>query len=257
MTPKDLMAALAAPFPQDQVEWRPGRATNDKTKVQAFAYLSKDAIEGRLDEVCAMDWQCRYVWDPSAKKTVCEIGIWNGATGSWVWRADGSGDTEFESEKGALSGAYKRAAARWGVGRYLYDIPIPWVKCKPVGTKGAVAFDCTPADIWKEATRLMKAKTPAPKQSEARAPEPQDGTYPMSSASKYSKADYTAAQWRDAAKAYLDEEKSDTAVSTWVERNAATMEILSQDQPSMIVGFRGNDMHFTEALKILVTERVG
>ena len=44
-----------------------------------------------------------------------------------MWKADGAGQTDMEAEKGALSDALKRAAVRWGIGRYLYDLKAPWI----------------------------------------------------------------------------------------------------------------------------------
>jgi hypothetical protein len=38
-----------------------------------------------------------------------------------------------EAEKGALSDAFKRAAVRWGIGRYLYDTDSPWVAIEKRG----------------------------------------------------------------------------------------------------------------------------
>jgi hypothetical protein len=45
----------------------------------------------------------------------------------WIWKADGAGPSDMEADKGALSDAFKRAAVRFGIGRYLYDIKAPWV----------------------------------------------------------------------------------------------------------------------------------
>lgn len=129
-------AALTAPFPADAVSWRVGTSNKKKvaretgnphakaTKGMALAYIDARDVMDRLDEVCGPGgWQCRY---PHANgKTVCEVGILVGD--QWVWKADGAGDTDHEAEKGALSDAFKRAAVRWGIGRYLYHIASPWV----------------------------------------------------------------------------------------------------------------------------------
>lgn len=117
--------ALAAPFPPDRVSWRIGQMKKgDATKGKALAYLDARDVMGRLDEVCGPGgWQCRY--SHALNKTVCDIGVKVGD--EWVWKADGAGDSDIEAEKGALSDAFKRAGVRWGVGRYLYDIPSPWV----------------------------------------------------------------------------------------------------------------------------------
>lgn len=117
--------ALAAPFPPDRVSWRIGQMKKgDATKGKALAYLDARDVMGRLDEVCGPGgWQCRY--SHALNKTVCDIGV--KVDDEWVWKADGAGDSDIEAEKGALSDAFKRAGVRWGIGRYLYDIPSPWV----------------------------------------------------------------------------------------------------------------------------------
>ena len=134
----DIFERLAAPFPPEAVSWRVGtsnkkrrqRETNDKdakaTKGMALAYIDARDVMDRLDEVCGPDgWQCRY---PHANgKTVCEIDVWVEGRG-WITKADGAGDTDHEAEKGALSDSFKRAAVRWGIGRYLYHLPSPWVE---------------------------------------------------------------------------------------------------------------------------------
>ena len=131
---------LTAPFSPDDVHWRVGATTGDKSKGMALAYIDARAVMERLDAVCGpANWQCRY---PHANgKTVCEIGIrLADETGEfpqlnpeWTWKADGAGDTDHEAEKGALSDAFKRAAVRWGIGRYLYDLPSPWVAIEQYG----------------------------------------------------------------------------------------------------------------------------
>ena len=118
------LARLYAPFSPTVISWRVGSVSKDKSKGMALAYIDARDVMDRLDEVCGPGgWQCRY--SHTAGKTVCDIGIKIG--GEWVWKADGAGDSDIEAEKGALSDAFKRAAVRWGVGRYLYNLPSPWV----------------------------------------------------------------------------------------------------------------------------------
>ena len=119
---------LTAPFPEASVSFRLG-ATNRRggsvaTRGQALAYIDARDVMHRLDDVCGPEnWQTKI--SHANLKTVCEIGI--KVDGEWIWKADGGGDTEFEAEKGAMSTALKRAAVQWGIGRYLYDMPAPWV----------------------------------------------------------------------------------------------------------------------------------
>ena len=62
---------------------------------------------------------------------VCTIDI--RINGEWVSRSDAAGDTHVEPVKGGASDALKRAAAQWGIGRYLYYLPNQWVRTKKSG----------------------------------------------------------------------------------------------------------------------------
>lgn len=121
---------LAAPFPPNVVSWRVGPTNAAKTQGMALAFIDARDVMERLDEVCGpAGWQNRYMIEGT--KTVCEIGIKCGD--EWIWKADGAGDSDMEAEKGALSDALKRAAVRWGIGRYLYDLDTPWVDIEKKG----------------------------------------------------------------------------------------------------------------------------
>lgn len=125
---------LKAPFPPDQVHWRVGSTMRDKSKGMALAYIDARNVMERLDEACGPEnWQCRYPHADS--KTCCEIGI---NLDGWVWKADGAGDTDVEGSKGAFSDSFKRAAVKWGIGRYLYDLDSPWVELEPRGKSFAI-----------------------------------------------------------------------------------------------------------------------
>jgi hypothetical protein len=121
-----LFDELSAPFPVEMIEWRVGQ-TNEKwveagepVKGLPLCYIDARAVMDRLDTTCGPDgWQCNYSQGVNGS-IVCNIGIRLG--GEWIWKADGAGATDFEGEKGALSDAFKRAAVRWGIGRYLYDL---------------------------------------------------------------------------------------------------------------------------------------
>lgn len=122
MNVSTLMLELSEPFAPERVSWRIARVVDDngeKGKAQVLAYIDARDVMDRLDYVCGLEnWQCRY--SHTQTKTVCDIGI--RINGEWVWKADGAGDTDIEAEKGALSDAFKRAAVRWGIARYLYDL---------------------------------------------------------------------------------------------------------------------------------------
>lgn len=130
----DLLERLSAPFSPDRISWRVGPTTGDKSKGMALAYIDARDVQDRFNEVCGAAWQNRF--SHAGAKTVCDIGVKIGD--EWIWRADGAGDTDMEAEKGSLSDAFKRAAVKWGVGRYLYDSQSPWVKIVKHGNSYAI-----------------------------------------------------------------------------------------------------------------------
>jgi len=122
---------LKAPFDEKDIEWRAGKTNAEKTKAMAFAYITSRAVMNRLDAaVGAENWQDDY--KPGADGGVlCGISIRCGE--QWVTKWDGADNSEFEAVKGGLSDAFKRAAVKWGIGRYLYDVPSQWVGCEQKG----------------------------------------------------------------------------------------------------------------------------
>lgn len=128
------LSDLHKPFPPEAVSWRVGSTTKDKSKGLALAYIDARDVMKRIDEVCgAHGWQDRYEFHGT--RTICYLSIRIGD--EWITKADGAGDSDVEAEKGSISDAFKRAAVKWGVGRYLYDLESPWVELdtKTVGDK--------------------------------------------------------------------------------------------------------------------------
>jgi hypothetical protein len=199
----DIFEQLAAPFDPSEVDWRVGSVTKKDTpnpEGMALAYIDARTVMDRLDTVCGpAGWQNRYVMEGS--KTVCEIGIKCGD--EWVWKADGAGDSDVEAEKGALSDAFKRAAVRWGIARYLYNLKSPWVAVKPFGKSFVIA-----KEAQGQLDALLRGNMPKP-------PAP-------------AKPDRTAA-----AKSYVDEAikaigtlTDATSLNAWVEANKSKLERL-------------------------------
>lgn len=144
-TAQELFDALAAPFPPELVEWRIG-ATNQKWRKEGeplkgtpLCYIDARCVMDRLDAVCGPDgWQCNYTAGV-AGSIVCNLGI-RMPGGEWLWKADGAGATDMEGEKGMLSDALKRAAVRWGLGRYLYEIKAPRIVLEDRGAIPDAAY---------------------------------------------------------------------------------------------------------------------
>lgn len=130
---REILAALAAPFPADAISWRVG-STNKKRfeakqaterKGQALPYLDARDVMDRLDDVVgAMNWRDSYELTTNGVM-LCKLEI--RIDGEWCWKCDGAGSTDMEAEKGQVSDALKRAAVKWGIGRYLYSFDAPWI----------------------------------------------------------------------------------------------------------------------------------
>lgn len=115
--------ALAAPFPASEIEWRVQRSgeKDGKPWAMVLCYVTNRAIMNRLDEVVGPEnWQNSFGVSPGGG-VLCGITI-RMDDGREVTKYDGAGGTDVESEKGSLSGAMKRAAVQWGIGRYLYNL---------------------------------------------------------------------------------------------------------------------------------------
>lgn len=119
---------LFEPFAPTDIHWRAQGVTKDGAKAMALAYIDARNVMERLDEVCgAQNWEDSY-HETDKGRLLCTIRI--NVDGVWIAKSDGAGESDIEGEKGAISGAFKRAAVKWGIGRYLYDMPCPWVECE-------------------------------------------------------------------------------------------------------------------------------
>lgn len=122
---------LASPFPIEDIEFRAGATNKENTTAMALAYITSRAVMDRLDEVCGQHgWRDEYAAGPNGG-TICGIAIKVGD--EWIAKWDGADNTNFEGVKGGLSDAFKRAAVKWGIGRYLYKIEPQWVACEKRG----------------------------------------------------------------------------------------------------------------------------
>lgn len=156
---------LFAEFPRDAISWRAQSLTKDGTKAMALAYIDARDVMDRLDDVCGSEnWQDRYEFHGT--RTICYLSI--RVDGEWVTKADGAGDSDVEAEKGAISDALKRAAVKWGIGRYLYSIVTPWVPCETYESNGKKHWKSWSVDPWS----LVRSPRPAPQKQPAAAPIP-------------------------------------------------------------------------------------
>ena len=133
----EIQNELRKPFHPSLIEFIPQATTKDGTKAMAAAYADLRAYQNRLDEVCGMDWSVTYTpWGNN--RIVCHVTI-NGVTRS------STGESDSQSEKSEIGGtameaqAFKRACSMFGLGRYLYSLPSPWVELDPATKKFTAA----------------------------------------------------------------------------------------------------------------------
>lgn len=126
---------LAFPFSVSEIEWRLllDKEFNGQRKGLVAPYVRARAIQDRLDQVVGAEhWQSNPVISTIQSKELvavtCRIGIYDDDIG-WVWKGDGAGGTNYEPIKGGFSGALKRAASQWSIGRYLYYLSDFWTPC--------------------------------------------------------------------------------------------------------------------------------
>ena len=127
---------LKDPFRPDEIDWRVGQCGKNGERVWArvLAYLTSRAVMERLDEVCGPEnWWDEYRPGPQGG-VVCGITIRTDAGPVTKW--DGAENTDIEGVKGGLSDAFKRAAVKFGVGRYLYGLGESWADCTTERQKG-------------------------------------------------------------------------------------------------------------------------
>src|SRR3954470_11229755 len=126
-----LTEALSAPCDVKQVRFKPGVVSGNRAL--ALVYVDARVIQDRLDDVLGVaGWQDEYECLPDGS-VVCRLRLRLG--GEWITKMDVGGPSEQPDEgdrrKAAFSDALKRAAVKFGIGRYLYRLPAQWVDYDP------------------------------------------------------------------------------------------------------------------------------
>lgn len=164
---------LREPFAAKDIEWRLQSCGEKNGAIWAMclAYVTARAIQDRLDEVCGPEnWKNEYTKAPDSG-ILCGISIRCGE--EWVTKWDGAENTDVEAVKGGLSGALKRAAVQWGIGRYLYNLEEGFATVSDRGeyrgqTKDKKPFKWSPPALpaWALPAGESRKAQPAPKAKE-------------------------------------------------------------------------------------------
>lgn len=128
-----ISAALGAPLPVEDVEFKPGRGGSGP-----LIYLTARAVQEVLDQVVgAGNWS--FIWEPfimealpgvkADTKTPDNLGTHlrtvRGTLSLFgVPKQDVGNASDIDPDKGAVSDALKRCAVMWGIGRYLYGLKV-------------------------------------------------------------------------------------------------------------------------------------
>jgi len=178
------------PFPASDVSWRLQYVNEQRMQGIAVPYLDARAVADRLDEVVGQNrWKDSYTpWHDSVsgKKTkssqLCTISIYDDELGQWIDKTDGAEDSDIEAVKGGLSDAFKRAAVKWNIGRYLYSFNTAWVAAEARGNSYVIpesenaklekAYNDTVARMFGTAAPKQNNTTPPPVQKKAETPPP-------------------------------------------------------------------------------------
>src|SRR5438067_6611248 len=128
---ESLTQQLLAPFGSNEVKFKPAVVTGNRAL--ALPYVDARVIQDRLDEVLGVaGWQDEYECLPDGS-VVCRLRLRLGS--EWITKMDVGGPSEQPDEgdrrKAAFSDALKRAAVKFGVGRYLYRLQPIWVDWDP------------------------------------------------------------------------------------------------------------------------------
>lgn len=134
----EMQRRLTKPFSPEEVMFRAGSVSRDKNRAQALPYAEPRVYEDRLNNVLGSDWSCRFVtWGD--QRLICELTVRvtqedgempSGYTIREITRAStGEFDNGDKLAQGTVAEAqaFKRACCKFGLGRYLYDVPIAWV----------------------------------------------------------------------------------------------------------------------------------
>lgn len=112
-------------------KWRIQSYSRNSPVATCVAYIDARDVMNILDEVVGIgNWQDDY----KEIKGNMYAGVGIKIDGEWIWKWDCGTESNAEKEKGEASDAFKRAAVKWGIGRFLYNIPIQFVKTNELKT---------------------------------------------------------------------------------------------------------------------------
>ena len=129
---KRIQTEFAKPFEASEIKIKPAMVKGNRAL--ALHYIDARCVMDRLDAVVGpVNWADKYTVLPDGS-VVCDLSV--RLDGEWITKADvGSLSEQPDSGdrlKAAFSDALKRAAVKFGIGRFLYRMPQQWMDYDPV-----------------------------------------------------------------------------------------------------------------------------
>lgn len=128
-------------------KWRVQSFSKNKASATCVAYVDARAVMDRLDEVVGPEnWTCRY--EQIKNNLYCYIGIY--INGRLIEKSDCGTESNVDKEKGESSDAFKRAAVKWAIGRFLYDLPMQYLPAseKKASNNYPFVVDDSGKQVW-------------------------------------------------------------------------------------------------------------
>lgn len=158
----EIAHALASPFDPQEVKFKPQAVSGNRAL--AIPYVDARVIQDRLDDVLGvLNWQDTYDCLPDGA-VVCHLKI--RLEGEWISKVDVGSPSEQPDEgdrrKAAFSDALKRAAVKFGIGRYLYRQKPQWCDYDPQKRQFARTPSLPQPAVSQPARTVAMPAAPAP-----------------------------------------------------------------------------------------------
>lgn len=146
-------------------KWRVQSFSKHKPQATCVPYIDSRDVQDVLDKHC--NWSDRYY--SVNGMLFCEITIY--ADGIEYKRSDAGSESNVEAQKGQSSDAFKRAAVKFGIGRFLYSKKMVYLKADAVKTSNNYpsVVDCNGKKVW-DITKHINQFTNTPTQTAQPAP---------------------------------------------------------------------------------------
>jgi hypothetical protein len=150
-------------------KWRVQSFSKKKPQATCVSYIDARDVMDRLDEVCIYGWERLHSEFKGHLYSGISIVM---PDNTKLIRWDCGVESNTDAEKGEASDSFKRAAVNWGVGRFLYDLGMVYVKASETKTQsnypnciddnGSQIYDLTKHinSLRKQSDNNVSKKTP-------------------------------------------------------------------------------------------------